>query len=153
MSLNVKIIASSLAALIIGIAMGGYLFRNTQPRSMLALDRCEGMCMNANDLAGLVASVGIQNFDIAIPAVIETDYSIAIESPAKEADTHYVIFPKKDIKNIGSLAPEDQPYLVDTFAVINELVREQGLTKYQVVTNGPEYQHVTYLHFHLLATK
>jgi diadenosine tetraphosphate (Ap4A) HIT family hydrolase len=37
------------------------------------------------------------------------------------------------------------------FAVMGEIIREKNLTDYQIMTNGPGYQTVSYLHFHLVA--
>jgi len=136
----------------LGILIGGYLFHKTQPRSIIALNSCNNTCLRPNDLAGLLVSVGIQNTPGLVPNVVkETDKTIVIKHPFPEAKIHYVIIPKKDIKNIGSITPEDEPYLQDMFAVAAEIIQEQHLTKYKLITNGPDYQQVTYLHFHLLA--
>lgn len=135
-----------------GVVIGGYLFADTRPRSLLALNKCENSCLKPNELAGLVASVGIQRFPSFIPYVVmETDKTIVIKHPAPEARIHYVIIPKKDIKNLGEASQEDKEYLLDVFAVISKIVKEQHLEQYRVVTNGPAYQTATYLHFHLMA--
>jgi len=108
--------------------------------------------MQANELVGLVASVGIQKFSVLVPSVIrETDKTIVIEHPSPHSRIHYVVLPKRDIKNLGELSDSDAEYLVDSFRVMTELVREKNLTDYQAMTNGPGYQGVTYLHFHLTA--
>ena len=136
----------------VGIILGGYIFRKTQPRSVIALTSCNNTCLKPNDLEGLLVSIGIQNTPGLIPRVVkETDKTIVIKHPFPEAKIHDVIFPKKDIKNIGSISQEDQPYLQDMFAVAAQIIQEQHLTKYRLMTNGPDYQQVTYLHFHLLA--
>ncbi|HKZ79293.1 MAG TPA: HIT domain-containing protein [Pyrinomonadaceae bacterium] len=135
-----------------GIVFGGYLFADTRPRSILALNKCENRCLKPNELAGVVASVGIQKFSYFIPSVVmETDKTIVIKHPSPEARIHYVIIPKKDIKNIGEASEEDKAYLLDVFAVVSKIVKEQHLEQYRVVTNGPAYQSATYLHFHLMA--
>ena len=64
-----------------------------------------------------------------------------------------MIFPKKDIKNVGELTKQDEKYLFDAFAVIANLIERENLIKYKVVTNGPDYQFTSYLHFHLKAEK
>lgn len=139
-------------SLMAGVVIGGYLFADTRPRSLLALNKCENSCLKPNELAGLVASVGIQRFPSFIPYVVmETDKTIVIKHPAPEARIHYVIIPKKDIKNLGEASQEDKEYLLDVFAVISKIVKEQHLEQYRVVTNGPAYQSATYLHFHLMA--
>ena len=139
-----------LLALLIGIAIGGYLFSHTQTRSFLALNKCEGTCYQANELVGLLTSVGVQRFTALLPSVVkETDKTIAIEHPAPEARIHYLVIPKKDIKNIGELSEADRESLIDAFRVVADLIKENDLVNYRVTTNGPGFQGATYLHFHL----
>lgn len=64
---------------------------------------------------------------------------------------HFVLFPKRDSKNILELTLEDQPFVIACFALARELVREGNVHNWRLVTNGPALQHVTYLHFHLIA--
>ena len=133
-----------------GVVTGGYLFRESQPRSFLALADCHA-CYRPNDLAGLLVSAGIQRVPGVIPRVVkETDRCLAIEHPFARR-THFVIFPKKDIRNIADISVEDEPYILDCFAVIRALVIENDLKNYKVESNGPDLQDVTYLHFHLLS--
>jgi len=135
-----------------GIGLGGYLFADSQPRSFLALANCD-TCYRANDLAGLIASVGIQHAPAALPRVVkETDRCLAIEHPFRRTKVHFVVFPKKDVRNIADVSVEDQPYLLDCLAVVRALVVENGLRDYRVETNGPGPQKVTYLHLHLVST-
>ena len=149
---KLRIVVLMLAALVIGVMLGGYLFANTRPRSFLALNKCEGTCLQANELLGLLTSVGIQRFQALVPSVVkETDKTIVIESPNPQARIHYLVIPKKDIKNIGELSDADSEYLIDAFKVVGEIVRQKNLTDYRLATNGPGYQSVTYLHFHLTA--
>lgn len=141
-----------LAATLIGVVLGGYLFSDTRPRSFLAVTKCEGTCFQRNELLGLLTSVGIQRFPALIPSVVkESDRTIVIEHPAPEARLHYVVIPKRDIKNIAALSDADRDSLVDVFNVVRDIVKEKNLVDYRVVTNGPGYQGVTYLHFHLIA--
>ena len=137
---------------LLGILVGGYLFVDTRPRSILALNKCGGTCLQPNELVGLLASVGVQNFSGVLPSVVkETDKTVVISHPAAHARIHLVIIPKKDIKNIGEFSEDDREYLVDAFRLIREIVAEKELVDYNVSTNGPGYQAVTYLHFHLIA--
>ena len=140
------------AWLILGIIIGGYLFSGVQPRSFLTLHDCESKCLTSKEFLGLLGSVGMQKFGGAIPLVIkETDKTVAIVHPRPQARVHYVVIPKIDIKDIGDIKEGSEPYVVDAFGVIAELVRENDLSKYRIITNGPGYQSVAYLHFHLLA--
>ena len=141
-----------LLALSIGITLGGYLFSDSQPRSFLAINKCGGTCYQPNELMGLLTSVGVQRFPALLPGVVkETDKTIVIRHPAPEARIHYLVIPKKDIKNIGELSDSDHETLIDAFLVVAELVKENDLVNYRVTTNGPGYQAMTYLHFHLTA--
>ena len=100
----------------------------------------------------MLASVGIQKLPMLIPSVMaETEKTVVIEHPAPESRIHYLVVPKKDIKNIADVTEAEEEYLVDAFRVIRGMVKEKNLVKYRVVTNGPGYQGVTYLHFHLIA--
>ena len=141
-----------LLMLLVGVVTGGYLFSDSQPRSFLAIHKCQNTCLQPNELVGLLASVGIQKLPMLIPSVMaETEKTVVIEHPAPEARIHYLVVPKKDIKNIADVTEAEEEYLVDAFRVIRGMVKEKNLVKYRVVTNGPGYQGVTYLHFHLIA--
>ena len=108
--------------------------------------------MNQRELLGLLGAVGITKMPGLIPGVVmETDLTLVVNHPLSEDRIHYVAIPKKDIKNLSDLADEDVKYLSDIFAVLQELVRRDRLTSYQVLANGPERQDVAYLHFHLIA--
>jgi Scavenger mRNA decapping enzyme C-term binding len=147
--IKIKPVLVRLLFLSIGLVSGGVLFSHSQPRSVLAIQHCE-QCLDVKDLAGLLASVGIQKFPGLLPSVVvETDCTIALKLPSAKRGVHYVLLPKKDIKNIGDMAAEDAPYLLDIFAVAQHIIADQALTQYQLTTNGPGYQDVTYLHFHL----
>jgi diadenosine tetraphosphate (Ap4A) HIT family hydrolase len=137
----------------VGVLAGGYLFAGSQPRSFLALADCGKTCYKKKDLAGLLASVGINRADSVVPLVVrETDRCIAIYHPRPLARLHYVFFPKKDIKNIADIAIDDQPYVLDCLALIRAVISDKGLRgDYRVYTNGPDLQDVTYLHFHLVS--
>src|SRR5438309_2097749 len=144
-----KRVVVSVVGLAIGLISGGVLFSQSQPRSVLAIHRCH-QCLDVSDLAGLLASVGIQKFPGLLPSVVfETDRTIALQVPTARQGAHYVIIPKKDIKNIGDISAEDAPYLLDIFAVAQHLIKAKALVNYRITTNGPGFQDVTYLHFHL----
>lgn len=149
---RLRIAALMLAALLVGVILGGYLFSDTRPRSFLALNKCEGTCLQANELLGLAASVGVQKFSALAPSVVkETDKTIVIEHPSPQARLHYLVIPKKDIKNIAELSDADGEYLLDAIKLAGKIIREKNLTNYRITTNGPGYQSATYLHFHLTA--
>ena len=133
------------------MALGGWLFSDSQPRSFLAVSQCVS-CWRPNDLAGLLASAGIRRAGAMLPLVVkETDRCVAIDHPFRKFRFHFVVFPKKDIKDIADVSIDDQAYVLDCLAVIRSLVTENRLRHYWVETNGPGLQHVTYLHFHLMS--
>lgn len=137
---------------IAGVVLGGYLFHASLPRSFLAFSNCHSTCLKEKDLLGLMGSVGIKNIPGKIPGIIkETDKTVVIKHPFPEAKTHLVIIPKKDIRDIASVSDEDKAYITDAMAVIGDIIREKNLKSYKIVTYGPTYQHVTYLHFHLIS--
>jgi histidine triad (HIT) family protein len=141
-----------LAGLAVGFCIGAYLFVDTRARTFLSLPHCITTCLNSKELGGLLVSIGIQKTPALLPdVVIETDHVIALKSPEPLAPVDYLILPKKDILDLGDVASEDAVYITDSFEVIAELIRSQHLTNYRVITNGPGYQQVRYLHFHLLA--
>ena len=135
-----------------GIVVGGNLFSRTQPRSFIALKRCEN-CLSVADLAGLLGSVAIQKFPGFVPAkVVETDKTVAIRLPP-DPGLHYVIIPKKDLKDVGDISEADAAYLVDAYQVARHLIEKHRLSAYRFYTNGPGLQNVTYLHFHLVEVR
>lgn len=147
-----KAIALILASLVVGVILGGYLFSDSRPRSFLALNDCGGTCFQGNELLGLAASVGIQKFSALAPSVVkETDKTIVLQHPSPQARIHYLVIPKKDIKDIAGVSDADADYLMDAIKVTGEIIREKNLSNYRLITNGPGYQGVTYLHFHLIS--
>jgi hypothetical protein len=140
-----------LVSVIIGIIIGGYLFAQSQPRSFLSINRCQN-CLRRADLLGLIASVGIQKFPGLIPSVVlETDRTVVVKHPFPLERIHYLIIPKKDIKDIGEISEVNAQYLIDAYLVVRRIIEEEKLSKYQLFTNGPGFQDMTYLHFQLIA--
>lgn len=138
--------------LFVGVLLGGYFFSRSIPRSLLAVSNCGGSCYKPNEVAGLLASAGIQRLPTVLPGVErESNECLAIRHPQPEGRVHFVLFPKRDARNILELTPEDQPFVMGCFALARELAREANALNWRLVTNGPALQHVTYLHFHLVA--
>jgi hypothetical protein len=150
MNPRVKSIAIFACVLIVGVVLGGYIFHDTRPRSFLALPNCNGTCLSESELVGLLVSVGVKH-DTVPNVVLETDKTIALKSPDPLATVDFLVLPKKDIRDLGDLSPDDTAYLDDAFQVMASLVRKYNLKDYKVITNGPGFQQANYLHFHLLA--
>ncbi|MDO9359232.1 MAG: HIT domain-containing protein [Polaromonas sp.] len=141
-----------ITVLFAGVILGGYFFSRSIPRSLLAVSSCGHTCYKPNEIAGLLASAGIQRMPAALPGVErESDECLAIRHPQPEGRVHFVLFPKRDARNILELTPEDQPFVMGCFALARELARETDALNWRLLTNGPALQHVTYLHFHLVA--
>lgn len=139
----------ALACFALGVLTGGYLFSRSERRSFLATIPCD-RCTKPNELMGLMASVGIQRFPGLLPTIVlETDKTIVIRHPRPIARIHYVIIPRKDIRNIGELSSSDMPYLIDAHTAARVLIGRDHMKAYRLITNGPDYQTATYLHFHL----
>lgn len=154
---KLQTVFGALSLFVMGVAIGGYSFSKTQSRSFLSIKQCQD-CFSPKDIAGLIASVGINKFPGLIPGVVfETDKTVVIENPFRfqhgnfaKGSIDYVIFPKKDIKNIGEISKEDAPYIFDAILTARHIIEEKKLVNYELLTNGPGFQDISYLHFHLL---
>ena len=132
-----------------GLMTGRLLFADSLPRQLLSL-HLTTRGWDANQIAGLFASVAVRKAPWLIPKVIlETDKTLVFEHPRPRFKTHYMFVPKKDIKNIGELTIEDMIYLTDLFATLATVIQSRHLSDYRLWTNGPGKQDVAYLHFHL----
>ena len=138
--------------LVIGALAGGYIVSHIQPRNFVSVKNCQENCLKSNELLGLLGSVGIK-LDQIPDVILETDKTIVVKYPKPVDPIHYVIIPKKDIKSIEDVTQEDADYIMDAINVNRELVKREGLSKYRFMTNGPGYQEVAYLHFHLTGKK
>ena len=139
-------------AFIAGLLVGAIVFTDSKSRSPLSIHECTRHCWHPNEIAGLFASVVVQNMPGIIPNVIlETDKTIAFKHPRPMNKIHYLFVPKKDIKNIGELTEEDKEYIIDLYSIVAVVINQQGIKNYRLWTNGPGKQEVTYLHFHLVA--
>jgi len=139
---------------LLGFLLGAYLFSDTQRRPLVSVTDChvKNLCLDQKQLLGLFSSVGMQKFPGVLPGIVmETEKTVAIKNPFPNAPVDYAVIPKKDITDIGQLGDGDRAYLDDAYAVMDRLIARDHLTNYKVVTNGPGYQDVSYLHFHLIA--
>jgi hypothetical protein len=150
--MSLRTLAIFFLGLVIGGLAGAWLFVDTRARTFVTPLHCQSNCVNEKELGGLLVSIGILKTPGLLPSVVEeTDMTIAMKSPDPLATIDYLILPKKDILDIGDLSSEDAAYVADAFEVMADIVRKDGLTDYKVITNGPGFQQVRYLHFHLLA--
>lgn len=135
--------------LLLGLALGGFLFVDTRPRSLFAFRNC-GNCLHPNEITGMFVAAGIQRAPGLIPFVeMETEKVVVFRHPLANSSNHFIAFPKKDVKSIGDLEEADTPYLGELFGVIASLIEKHHMKNYRVWSNGPGLQSVGYLHFHL----
>jgi hypothetical protein len=143
---------SFLVVFLAGLAAGGYLFSKSLPRSFLAASACDDQCLRVKDLAGLLASAGIQHAPELMPFVESKSSScVGVRHPKPEGRYHMVYLPRRDVRNIMELTPEDVPYLTGCLALAREDIVRAGIRDYRLVSNGPALQQVTYMHFHVIA--
>lgn len=149
---NLSLIITGLIGIIIGIIIGGYFFSQTQPRFIYRTDLNPANSA-ADDILGYLTSIGLNKLPTGfIPHVIsESEQSIVINHPFPEADLHYLILPKKDLRNLTDLTDENEAYVTDCLRQATKIINDQALVNYRIITNGPGYQNASYLHFHLLA--
>ncbi|MHB1515754.1 MAG: HIT domain-containing protein [Acidiferrobacteraceae bacterium] len=141
-----------LAVFLVGVALGGYLFIGSQPRSFPLLTSCGPSCHALPELAGLAASVGIRLAPGMLPQeVAQTKYCVAMKNPFPDEPVDIVVIPRKDIKDVADIVPSDAPYVMGCLELIGSIIRAQHLSSYRVLTNGAGIQEVRYLHFHILA--
>ncbi len=134
----------------LGMLIGGLIMRDVQPRSLLGVDKGRNPASLA-ELAGLVGSSVVQHTPNLLPVVMTTARSVVVRYPFAKQRVHYVVIPRRDIYDPGTLAHGDEAYLLDAFATMAELARREHLVRYKIIANGPREQSVRYLHFHLVS--
>ena len=141
---------------LIGILAGAALIHRPIPNAPRELPPAREP-WNPRDVLGLLGSLGIRAMAgrlESIPGVVlETDRTFAIALPARWNRVHYVLVPKKDIRDIGQVTAEDQAYLTDAFLVARRLAEKESLKSYRLYTNDRSLQTVAYMHFHLVGKR
>lgn len=85
--------------------------------------------------------------------VFENERILAIEDIAPVAPVHFLIMPKKEIRNLQEVKPEDLPLITEIVQVAQKLAEEYDIEDgYRLLTNnGSEGgQVIFHLHFHLI---
>ncbi|MDF2576740.1 MAG: hIT-like protein [Chlamydiales bacterium] len=88
--------------------------------------------------------------------VFENERILAFKDIHPVAAVHILIIPKKEIKDLQSVAPEDLPLIAEIVQVAQQLAEELEIEdSYRLVTNiGPGGgQVIFHLHFHLISGK
>jgi histidine triad (HIT) family protein len=102
----------------------------------------------------LIVGVAFGKFSKLLPIkrLRETDKIVAFYHPKPSYKFHILIVPKKKIKSIGTINPDDLAYISEVFKVANEIIQELSLESinYSIITNGGSNQNIKQLHFHLV---
>ena len=88
--------------------------------------------------------------------LFEDDKCIVIEDIAPKAPTHLLVIPKKPIKKLSEVKPDDKNLLGHLMIVISEITKELNIEDAFniIINNGEEAgQTVFHLHIHILAGK
>lgn len=96
--------------------------------------------------------------DREVPSKIlfEDDKCIVIEDIAPKAPTHLLVIPKKAIKKLSEVKPDDKNLLGHLMIVISEITKQLNIEDAFniIINNGEEAgQTVFHLHIHILAGK
>jgi len=85
--------------------------------------------------------------------VLETEHLLAFHHPRPAYPLHLLLLPKKEISELGEISATDQPFLLDLYASVQQLVERFGLeaSGYRLIVNGGAYQDFPRLHFHLVS--
>jgi diadenosine tetraphosphate (Ap4A) HIT family hydrolase len=150
------LVAAILFALVIGFFVGAASIHRPIPGAPVELPPARNP-WRPEDVLGLLGSIGIRglagHLERVPSVVVETDRTFAIELPARADRVHYVLVPKKDIRDVGQITAEDQPYLTDVFVTARRLAEKEKLKDYRLYTNSRDLQSVAYLHFHLIGRR
>ncbi len=96
-----------------------------------------------------------QIIDGELPAdkVYENEHILVIKDLHPIAPIHFLIIPKKKIKDLQSLEKEDLHIVAEIVSVAQQLAKQFGISDgYRLLTNNgtPAGQTIFHLHFHLI---
>ena len=89
--------------------------------------------------------------------VYEDENILAFKDINPLTPIHILVIPKKHIKSINELKPDDEILIGKIFSTVKQIAKEQGISEngYRVVSNcgADGGQEVKHLHFHILGGK
>ena len=90
--------------------------------------------------------------EIPSDKVYEDERVLAFRDISPQAPVHILVIPKTHIASAAEVTAENAELVAACFAAISEIVREQGIEGFRVITNCGEDggQTVFHLHFHIL---
>ena len=152
-----KIAAIVLASALAGFVFGAVAVHRPPLHAASALPPARNP-LNPKDVARLLGAVGIRHLsgrlELLPMVVMETDKAVVVRTfSSRRKRPHYVLIPKRDIKNIGEFTEADQSYMTDLLLTAKKIVEREKLSDYRLYTNGPGLQTVAYWHFHLIGKR
>ena len=88
--------------------------------------------------------------------IYQTPFSLVFKDIAPQAPIHYLIIPKKHIKDLVSCTQQDQEFLQDILSIPSLLAQQsEESSSFKLMTNNgfAAGQRVFHLHFHFMAGK
>ena len=98
----------------------------------------------------------IVNGNIGCEKIYEDERVLAFKDLKPQAPVHFLIIPKKHIKDVLEISKEDKDILYSIFLSIQKIAKDLGLEDgFRVVNNCGEDggQTVLHLHFHVLGKR
>ena len=135
-----------------GFAAGGLSFVGVRartfpdPRSCGSVDTCR-----LSALLGTIAAAGIHVPAGLIPELVgESADCVGIKNPVPEDYIDLVFIPRRDVLNLLDTDTPDEPAVMDCVALMRQVSAQRNIRHWRIITNGPGYQRVGILHFHLV---
>jgi len=93
------------------------------------------------------------SFILPFDRLLESENLLVFHHPKPSYTLHILFIPKKTISNLANLQPEDNSFLSELFASIQEIIVKYDLEQYgyRLIVNGGQYQEIPQLHFHLIS--
>ncbi|HSM58267.1 MAG TPA: HIT domain-containing protein [Candidatus Sulfomarinibacteraceae bacterium] len=93
------------------------------------------------------------SFLLPVERLRETETLIAFHHPRPSSPVHILLVPRRSLRGLADLGPDDAGFLAELLEMVNELVQEFDLERrgYRLIVNGGAYQDVPHLHFHLIS--
>lgn len=121
-----------------------------KPRDGIEIINCDD-CIKKKEIAGTLAAIAVQIAPHTIPKNVEiSNKCFVMEHYNPKGRLHYVAFPRKDIKDFGEIGTDDLPYVAECFSMFQRIIQREHTTRYRILSNGPYFQDVRMLHFHLI---
>lgn len=136
----------------LSVSVYGFNAVAIQPRDGIRLTHKEDR-IKKKELLGTLGAIGVQLTPQFIP-LVETisEKCVLMKHFNPVAEIHYVAIPRKDIKDFADITNEDMPYIQECFGLLQEVIKANAMKEYRISSNGPHFQDIRILHFHLIGT-